>query len=61
MELMELMELLEMENLDKKMAEVEIKYNILVRHIYREWPRRLACKCKNEKFRAKSNSARFKS
>ena len=55
------MELLEMENLDKKMAEVEIKYNILVRHIYREWPRRLACKCKNEKFRAKSNSARFKS
>ena len=30
---MELMELLEMENLDKKMAEVEIKYNILVRHI----------------------------
>ena len=58
---MELMELLEMENLDKKMAEVEIKYNILVWHIYREWPRRLACKCKNEKFRAKSNSARFKS
>ena len=55
------MELLEMENLDKKMAEVEIKYNILVRYIYREWPRRLACKCKNEKFRAKSNSARFKS
>ena len=34
----------------QKMAEVEIKCNILVRYIYRVWPRRLACKCKNETF-----------